>query len=246
MEIRFSWGNQQFSADLNQSFDLSLPYGSDESYSAWGSPSMKAEPVRYGEWVGSVEAGSSVNFFDLTLNPHGNGTHTEWAGHILKDRGSVNQQLSIFWFPALLVEVTPDSNGAISEPNKLESESSLPPAIILRTSPSYERPASRDYTSTAPPFLTEEFAQALRLKGVEHLLIDLPSVDPEEDGGALVAHRAFWNVPEELRTQATITELINVPFELEEGIYFLNLQVAPLENDASPSRPIIFPAKLIS
>lgn len=43
-------------------------------------------------------------------------------------------------------------------------------------------------------------------EGVQHLLVDLPSgifhlipvenkVDREEDAGALVAHRTFWNIP---------------------------------------------------
>lgn len=244
MKAQFTWNEKTYSVDLTEYIDLSLPYGSEESYSAWGSPAMHAEPVRYGDWVGSVKSGAGVNFFDLKLNPHGNGTHTEWAGHILPERGSVNKQLKQFWFPALLVEVVPDEKGKISEPQELQSQDLLPPAILLRTSSDYVRPENHDFTSTNPPFLAEEFALALRMKGVEHLLIDLPSVDPEVDGGALVSHKAFWNVPNEVREHATITELIQVPADLEEGMYFLNLQVAPLENDASPSRPVIYQAKL--
>lgn len=30
---------------------------------------------------------------------------------------------------------------------------------------------------------------------VKHLLVDLPSVDRENDGGRLAAHRIFWNLP---------------------------------------------------
>ena len=77
-------------------------------------------------------------------------------------------------------------------------------------------------------------------KGVEHLLIDLPSVDKERDAGALLAHRAFWNVDGKMRKQATITEFIYVSNTIEDGTYFLNLQVAPFENDASPSRPVLY------
>jgi hypothetical protein len=77
-------------------------------------------------------------------------------------------------------------------------------------------------------------------KDVEHLLIDLPSVDKEKDGGELLAHRAFWNFEGKMRKQATITELIYVPNNIKDGTYFLNLQVAPFENDASPSRPVLY------
>jgi hypothetical protein len=39
---------------------------------------------------------------------------------------------------------------------------------------------------------------------------------------------------------ATITEFIFVPNAIVDGTYFLNLMVAPFENDASPSKPVLF------
>ena len=86
----------------------------------------------------------------------------------------------------------------------------------------------------------EEAAQLLVDKGVDHLLIDLPSVDRERDAGALLAHKAFWNYKGPLRKKATITEFIFVPNTIEDGTYFLNIQLAPFENDASPSRPVLY------
>jgi arylformamidase len=75
---------------------------------------------------------------------------------------------------------------------------------------------------------------------VKHLLLDLPSVDREEDGGALAAHKAFWQYPESIRMDATITELIYVPNHVGDGLYLLNLQIASFESDASPSKPILY------
>ena len=78
------------------------------------------------------------------------------------------------------------------------------------------------------------------------MLIDLPSVDREEDGGKLLAHKAFWNVKdilylnEDARLHCTITELIYVDSSIPDGSYILNLQIASFENDASPSKPILF------
>ena len=40
--------------------------------------------------------------------------------------------------------------------------------------------------------------------------------------------------------EKTITELIFVDSQIEDGQYILELQVAPFENDASPSRPILY------
>jgi kynurenine formamidase len=243
-QLVFDHKDKMYEADLESGVDLSIPFGHEESYSAWGSPGMQAEPVRYGDWIGSVEAGAAVNFYDLRLNPHGNGTHTEWAGHIMKERGSVTDQIRGEWFLAFLVEGRPDASGCISEPELLVGYEELPPALVLRTTAAYQRPADRNFTGTAPPFLSPSFVHGLRKRGVDHLLIDLPSVDPEEDEGRLEAHRAFWfSGGEEWRPHATITEFIQVSAELEQGLYLLHLQLAPLTNDASPSRPILYPVK---
>jgi hypothetical protein len=80
-------------------------------------------------------------------------------------------------------------------------------------------------------------------RGIKHLLIDLPSVDRENDGGALAFHHQFWGVPDKLNFERTITELIYVPDSVEDGTYLLELQTAPFENDASPSRPILYQIK---
>ena len=74
----------------------------------------------------------------------------------------------------------------------------------------------------------------------------MPSVDKEQDEGKLLAHKAFWNVTNvttlnnDARLNCTITELIFVANEVEDGNYLLNLQIASFENDASPSKPILY------
>ena len=65
-------------------------------------------------------------------------------------------------------------------------------------------------------------------------------MDQEEDGGALACHRSFWGPTPLESLHRTITELAHIPIEVPDGVYLLNLQVAPLENDAAPSRPILY------
>ena len=115
-----------------------------------------------------------------------------------------------------------------------------PEALILRTLPNHKAKRRRAYSGTNPPYLEPALAQYLAGQHLEHLLLDLPSVDREVDGGALLAHHAFWQYPHATRPQATITELIFVPDELEDGLYLLNLQITSLELDASPSKPILY------
>ena len=105
---------------------------------------------------------------------------------------------------------------------------------------------SKNYSNTNPPYLEEAAAAYIRECGIKHLLIDLPSVDREHDEGKLLAHKAFWNVKDvnelnpDARHDATITEMIYVNDEVQDGAYLLNLQIASFENDASPSKPVLY------
>jgi hypothetical protein len=71
-------------------------------------------------------------------------------------------------------------------------------------------------------------------------------VDPEEDAGALAAHRIWWNYPENPRKKATITELIFVPDTVQDGLYLLNIQVPKIHSDAVPSQPVLYGLKQLS
>ena len=113
-------------------------------------------------------------------------------------------------------------------------------ALIIRTKPNDHSKVQRQYSGTNFPYLTISAMQRIVDAGVQHLLIDLPSVDREEDGGELAAHHLFWNVPVEPNFQKTITELIYIPNEIADGMYVLNLQVSNFANDAAPSRPMLF------
>ena len=127
-------------------------------------------------------------------------------------------------------------------------------ALVLRTPPAPFKGAGR-WTGTNPPYLTPELMRFVLALGVQHLLVDLPSVDREDDGGHLLAHRAWWGLPARgaegeggggggggggLSTR-TITEMILADERLADGPYMLNLQVAPLDLDAAPSRPVLYP-----
>ena len=114
-------------------------------------------------------------------------------------------------------------------------------AIVIRTVPNPESKKNINYSSTNPAYLDQEATKYIRDCGIDHLLIDLPSVDREEDNGELLSHHAFWEYPENTQFHRTITELIYVPTTLDDGIYLLNLQTSSFQNDAVPSRPILFP-----
>lgn len=243
--------NNNFQIDLSKPIDISIPLtNTEDNPIAWYIEKPVIEPVRFGEWVGKVSEGSSTNFNNISFNPHGHGTHTECLGHITKAFYSINQCLKQFFFTAELITVTPEKVVDDLIITKFQLAAALngktPEALVIRTMPNDSSKTHQKYSHTNPPYLSEDAAIFIRESGIKHLLIDLPSVDREEDEGKLAAHKAFWHVKDvnnlnaEARLDCTITEMIYVGNEVPDGSYLLNLQIASFENDASPSKPILY------
>ena len=244
--------DNKYQIDLSKPIDISISLtNTDENPIAWYIEKPVIEPVVFGDWIGKVSEGkSSTNFNNIFFNPHGHGTHTECLGHITREFYSINQALKQFFFLAKLVTVEPEKIGEDLVITKDQISDCLngikPEAIIIRTLPNEKEKKSRKYSNTNPPYLSEDAAIFIRESEIQHLLIDLPSVDREHDEGKLLAHKAFWNVTntetlnDDARFNATITEMIYVPDEITDGDYILNLQIASFENDASPSKPILY------
>lgn len=108
----------------------------------------------------------------------------------------------------------------------------------------------------------------------ESLVVDLPSIDREDDGGLVRNHKIFFDFsktmysvlgseltrldekviqskPMHFWTSAKkdvpsrlLTELVWYPETVKEGVYLSQLHVAPFDSDASPSGPILYAANL--
>jgi kynurenine formamidase len=237
--------------DTSKGFDISIPLeGNNQNPRAWYVDPPVIEPVRNENFIGSVQEGGAVNFRNIFFNPHGHGTHTECLGHITEEVHSINQNLKEAFFHAKLITLEPTCvvNGETIEedlivlPEQVKTllNGEKVEALIIRTSPNPDSKKHLNYTGTNPAYLDVKVVEILNKAGVQHLLIDLPSVDRESDGGKLVFHHAFWGVPKNPQFHKTITELIYVPDNVPDGDYILNLQTAPFENDATPSRPVLF------
>lgn len=256
MKATIEHNSETFEVDLSKPIDISIPLtNTEENPIAWYIEKPVIEPVVFGEWIGSIKEGASTNFNNISFNPHGHGTHTECLGHITREFYSINQCLKQFFFLAELVSIVPEIQGedwVITRDQvkkALGTSTSLsvaPEAIIIRTLPNFKIKKHLKYSNTNPPYLAEDASLFIRESGIKHLLIDLPSVDKEHDEGKLLAHKAFWNVKDvnnlnaNARLDSTITEMIYVDDHVEDGSYLLNLQIASFENDASPSKPILY------
>lgn len=245
MLIEVFINENKYRIDLSKPLDISIPLRAGEpNVNAWYVKPVEITPVEIGNWIGDVNRGGSVNFRNIFFNPHGNGTHTECVGHISKEVFTINQCLNKYFFYAKLISVLPQEIAGDKIITLAQIEAAvgeeIPEALIIRTIPNAIEKINRQYSNTNPPFLEAKAAEWMHFKNIQHLLIDLPSVDKEHDDGKLLAHHAFWQYPHNTQKHRTITELIYVPDSISDGNYLLNIQIASFENDASPSKPVLY------
>lgn len=246
------WADSAYRVDFARPLDISIPLSPDGPR-AWYVDKLTIEPVRTDQFTGSVSEGGSVNFRNISFNPHGHGTHTESLGHIDREVVSVNKTLTRYHFKARLITVKPElftgGERPFQKPGDLYiSQDQIHEALagddcealVVRTLPNSGEKRSRNYANTNPAYFAPDALAYMRRQGITHLLTDLPSVDREQDGGALRAHRAFWYGENPHNRHCTITEFIFVPDTIPDGRYLLELQTAPFENDATPSRPVLY------
>lgn len=237
--------DKNYKIDLSKSLDISLPLiNSTKNVTAWYVKPPTFTPVMENGFVGDVNLGGAVNFRNIFFNPHGNGTHTECVGHISKENYTINQCLTQFFFLADVISIVPEKieNDSVITLKQLKKiwQPTDTKAIVIRTLPNKASKKTMQYSNTNPTYIEEEAIRFLTKNGIDHLLIDTPSVDREEDGGELKAHHSFWEYPENTQMHRTISELIFVNNAILDGKYLLNIQIASFENDASPSKPILY------
>ena len=237
--------------ETDSAIDISIPMVAGEgNLRAWYVDPPTMEPVRANGYIGSVIEGGSVNFRNIFFNPHGHGTHTECLGHITEEVYSVNKVLKNYFFKAQVISITPkhlfneeynelDQCITLDQLKNFTFENGIE-ALVIRTLPNMEMKAHKNYSDTNPAYMQLECMEVINQLGIKHLLLDLPSVDRETDGGKLVFHHAFWGVPDNLDFERTITELIFVEDSISDGFYVLEMQLASFENDAAPSRPVLY------
>jgi len=231
--------SRKYQINLLQPIDISIPLRfTEDNVAAWSADQPKLKKLL------SIENGDPVNFNELSIIPHSHGTHTESLSHIDTTFYSIHDILKTHFFKTELITVAPEKyedDFVISKKQlQYHLKNKKPDALVIRTMPNFEDKLNRKYSGQNPPYLLEDAASFISNQGIQHLLIDLPSVDKEKDEGQLKAHKAFWGLPEKPRAGATITEFIYVDGSVEDGSYFLNLQVAPFVNNAAPSKPILY------
>ena len=269
--MHFEHGGRRLVADFADPLPIAIPldFGGPQP-AFFGAARAWCRPLRTGSFVGDTRAGGSCNCEEVALAPHCNGTHTECVGHLTDERISVTDAVRGGMSLALLVSIAPvratesaeSSDPAPEREDRLVTAAALsaavgdhlglaPRALVVRTLPNRAERIAQAYEGPAPaPYLSREAAVLLVERGIEHLVLDLPSADRADDHGRLTAHRLFFGLPagsrhapEAQRPHASITELAFIAPTIHDGWYLLDLQIPAFMSDAAPSRPILYPVR---
>ncbi|HPF25137.1 MAG TPA: cyclase family protein [Steroidobacteraceae bacterium] len=256
----------KFELDRGVSLAIATDFGAT-GLQHFGAPAPVSQPLAVGSFTGEVASGASANCRTISLTPHCSGTHTETAAHLLQDPSDAWRVVPKGLVPAAVISVAPEPARETSESTTpapwgtdiLITERRLraaftrnrpftPRALIVRTLPNDPAKKSGQYGHEIPPYFTLEAATWLVAHNVQHLVLDVPSLDRIQDDGKLTAHRIFFGLPAMSRAAAdvarptcTVTELAFVPDELADGSYALSLAVPAIGGDAVPSQPILYP-----
>lgn len=241
-ELTVRHAGRQYRVAMSRPIDLAIPMtDSADSPTFFGAEPAHSVPMRTGEFVGDTTAGGSCNVRTWNVNPHCHGTHTESIGHLTDDPVPVGPLAPSMPMLADLFTVDFAADGSIDERALAEHPSEACDALILRmrqTSPSMRYPV-----------LPGSAMQKIAATHINHLLVETPSLDREDDP-RLVNHRTYWGLPETARRSSaaafparTITEFVQIPPSIADGLYLLCLGVAHWSSDAAPSRPTLFALK---
>ena len=247
MIIQVTYSGKTYTTDLDQPIDISLPIrnGNNNPNCFWAEP-VEISTITVGDFVGSVAQGGTTNYQRLSMTPHGNGTHTECFGHISADStATIDQCLDKYHFIASLISIPlsilENGDKIVAYDDFIEQiNDNKVDAVIIRTLPNNSSKRLCQYSGNNPPYLDPKITEYLVKNNIQHLLLDLPSVDREIDDGKLMAHKSFWRTDGDIRKSATITELIYVEEGILDGLYLLNIQIPTIVIDAVPSKPIIY------
>ena len=261
MKAEVEIGNQKYNVDFSKGIDISIPLKfNGEQPNTYGVEKAMAKPYQDGNFIGDTRKGGPCNFETYSFTPHCNGTHTECIGHITDERIDILSSLNEGITPSTLISIAPKSTDenyipvlniedlVITKENLEFQLKDINPeflkGLIVRTTPNLESKKSRDYMKETPAFFSIEAMEYIVSLGVQHLLVDTPSIDRLLDEGNLSAHNIFWETKGKKfnpnSRNKTITEMIFASENIKDGSYLLNLQIPAFVSDAAPSRPILY------
>ena len=253
---------KSYKFDSQNPIDISMPIRFDNNqFKAFGASPAVSEYYSGDDFTVSVESGSGCNCPVFVFAAHLHGTHTECVGHISSQEHIFQDVIhEDIFIRSTLISVEPvtaancdekyipdfEKNDIVITEKMLQQKiTDNTDALVIRTLPNDTDKLTRNYDDALPPFFTNDAMQYICDLNVQHLLVDMPSVDRLQDEGRLSNHHIYWGVPQGSHdvpkpSPKTITEFIFASDDVKDGAYILNLNIGNIRSDAAPSKPTIY------
>lgn len=208
-------------------------------------PNFQVAPVQLDGFIGDTDRGGSCNVNQISFTPH-NLTHIETAAHIIKSGPTVKDipiqtmhgicqviDLSDAEFPDNYIH--PDHIKSQLLDHSIQILAIKTPASII--------PADHDFSGTDPLSLHPTTGKYLseHHPDIKLLIVDLPSVDQEDDGGKLLAHRYFLEIEgNSTSKRKAIIELAYFSEIKSSGRYYAIITPARVDLDAMITDVVLF------
>jgi arylformamidase len=219
-----------------------------EKSQAFHLPNVVTETFRYQDkFVGDVTKGGSCNVLSISYCPH-NITHIETSAHILVEN---ENSITIDKIPenrfqglVYLIDLSnlPDMKNFLITKEILANNLKnidLPISMIAIKTVSSNYDVFYDFSDKEFMAFSKDAAEYLskfQEGTITSLILDLPSLDLERDEGKLLAHRAFFEIPEgvinyEDKKKRVVIELAHFA-NLEQGFYYCITTPAKIQTNA--------------
>lgn len=210
-------------------------------------------------FIGDVTKGGSCNVNILNFSPHGI-THVESSAHILEQNQNAktiekiapNKLIGIVYLIDLTSQLFPNTKLILKDiiETKLKSIDLPVSMIALKTFSSELSPfhdfSGKDFLALSPS--AAELLHDFRNNNenlLSCLILDLPSTDPEQDGGRLIAHRKFFGIPLEGYKSDDIEGRLIIELayfnKVKEGYYYCVIAPPKFQTDAMATDVLFFP-----
>lgn len=227
------------------------------SANAFHLPKIRSRTVEFeGQFTGDVNRGGSCNVDILSYVPHGL-THIETSAHILSPDSNPptikDIPLEHFCGIVYLIDLThlgtePGRQIPWKEIEIKLEQNTIPISMLALKTRASLLPSDYDFSGKDFLSLSPEAAKGIHdysfpgsgsspvQQPINCLLLDLPSIDPEADGGKLTAHRNFFGLPGtghsgEDREKRALVELAWFS-NLGEGYYYALITPPPFQANA--------------
>ncbi len=272
MKAELEYKFEKYIIDFSRGSYLGIPLKGVVSPLFFTEQAIDKSNLEVAGFSGCVATGAGCNVEQISFIPHCHGTHTEGSGHISATAESVQSLVEQTPCPAQLISLQPETVAECTEiyNHKLPDDYPLfslvnlqaqllekfgdsevtSTALIIRSLPNSQEKTSRNYNQQPYyPLLTTAAINWLAASGLQHLLLDMPSLDYANDEGVLFNHHSWWGMHSaapENANKRSLSEMIYVDNSIADGHYWLELNISCLESDASPSNPKIYPLQKVA